>query len=127
MIVLNDSFLMEKVSAFLLLSIRISAFFLVSPLFATTAVSLPIRIALLGALTLALMSSVPTPNVDIMSPVGVLILMREAIIGVSVGIIFQIAFASIASAGDLIALSMGLGFASMIDPQNGAQSIVITQ
>jgi flagellar biosynthetic protein FliR len=127
MIVLNDSFLMEKVSAFLLLSIRISAFFLVSPLFATTAVSLPIRIALMGALTLALMSSVPTPNVDIISPVGVLILMREAIIGVSVGIIFQIAFASIASAGDLIALSMGLGFASMIDPQNGAQSIVITQ
>jgi len=127
MIVLNDSFLMEKMSAFLLLSIRLSAFFLVSPVFSATAVSLPIRIALMAALTLALMSSISTPNIDFMSPMGVTIMVREAIIGVSVGIIFQIAFASIAMAGDLIALSMGLGFASMIDPQNGAQSIVITQ
>jgi len=127
MIVLNDSFLMEKVSAFLLLSIRISAFFLVSPVFSTTAVSLPIRVALMAALTLALMSSVETPTLDLMSPLGVTVLAREAIIGVSVGIIFQIAFASIAMAGDLIALSMGLGFASMIDPQNGAQSVVVAQ
>ena len=127
MIVLNDSFLMEKMSAFLLLSIRLSAFFLVSPVFSATAVSLPIRIALMAALTLALMSSISTPNIDFMSPMGVTIVVREAIIGVSVGIIFQIAFAGVAMAGEHIASSMGLGFASMIDPQTGAQSPVVTQ
>ncbi len=127
MIVLNDNLLMEKMSVFLLLSIRISAFMLISPLFSTTAVSLPIRIALMAGLTLALMSSVVTPTIDIMSPLGVMIIIREAIIGVSVGIIFQIAFTSVAMAGEHIALSMGLGFASMVDPQNGSQSVVVAQ
>lgn len=127
MIVLNDSFLMEKVSAFLLLSIRISAFLLISPLFATTAVSLPIRVALMAGLTLALMGSVTPPSIDILSPLGVMMMMREGIIGVSVGFIFQIAFTSVAMAGEHIALSMGLGFASMIDPQNGSQSVVVAQ
>ena len=127
MIVLNDSFLMEKVSAFLLLSIRISSFFLVSPLFSNSAVSLPIRIALVAGLTLALMGSISPPAIEIMSPMGVMIIMREAIIGISVGVIFQIAFSAVAMAGEHIALSMGLGFASMIDPANGTQSVVVAQ
>ena len=127
MIVLNDNFLMEKVSAFLLLSIRISAFFLVSPVFSTTAVSLPIRVALMAGLTVALMGSITPPVIDIMSPMGVMVITREVIIGVSVGVIFQIAFSAVAMAGEHIAISMGLGFASMIDPANGTQSVVVAQ
>ena len=127
MIVLSDSFLMEKASAFLLLSIRISAFFLVSPLFANTAVSLPIRIALMAGLTFALMGAVTPPSIEIMSPAGVIVIVREVIIGVSVGVIFQILFSAVAMAGEHIALSMGLGFASMMDPSNGTQSVVVAQ
>ena len=33
MIILNDEFLMQSVSAFLILSVRLSAFFLVAPVF----------------------------------------------------------------------------------------------
>ena len=127
MIILNDEFLMAKVSLFLLLSVRISAFFLVSPVFSATAVTLPIRIAIMAGLTFTLMVTIPAPNVDLFSPVGFLVIAREAIIGVSVGILFQIAFASVSMAGEHIASSMGLGFASLVDPQTGSQSVVVTQ
>jgi flagellar biosynthesis protein FliR len=127
MIILNDDFLMQSMSAFLLLSVRISAFFLVAPVFSASAVTVPIRIAIMMGLAFALMSTITVPNVDLFSPSGVTIVAREAVIGISIGILFQIAFASVAMAGEHIASSMGLGFASMVDPQTGAQSVVVTQ
>jgi len=127
MIVLNDEFLMKTMSAFLLLSVRLSAFFLVAPVFSASALTLPIRIALMMGLTFTLFNSLTVPSVDLLSPQGVSIIARELVIGISVGIIFQIAFASVSMAGEHIALSMGLGFASMVDPQTGAQSPVVTQ
>ena len=127
MIILNDEFLMQKVSLFLLLSVRISAFFLVSPVFSASAVTVPLRVAIMGGLTFLVMNSIPDPNVDFFSPEGFVVVAREAIIGISVGILFQIAFSSVAMAGEQIASSMGLGFASLVDPQTGAQSVVVTQ
>jgi flagellar biosynthetic protein FliR len=81
----------------------------------------------MGALTFTLMMTVEAPAVDLFSPVGFTVVAREAIIGISVGMLFQIAFASVAMAGEQIASSMGLGFASLVDPQTGAQSVVVTQ
>ncbi len=127
MIVLNDEFLMQKVSEFLLLSVRISAFFLVSPVFSASAVTVTLRIAIMAALTFIVMMTVEAPTVDLFSPQGVAVIAREIIIGVSVGFLFQIAFASVAMAGEHIASAMGLGFASLVDPQTGAQSVVVTQ
>ncbi|MGZ8903578.1 MAG: flagellar biosynthetic protein FliR, partial [Methylobacter sp.] len=43
------------------------------------------------------------------------------------GFIVQLVFAAIVFAGQGIALNMGLGFASMVDPQNGEQVPVISQ
>jgi flagellar biosynthetic protein FliR len=127
MIILSDEFLMQTVATFLLLTVRLSAFFLVAPLFSASAVTLPIRIAIMMGLTIALMGSIVVPTIDLFSPAGVAVIAHEVVIGISVGIIFQIAFAGVAMAGEHIASSMGLGFASMIDPQTGAQSPVVTQ
>ena len=127
MIILNDAFLMQSVSAFLLLTIRLSAFFLVAPVFSASAITLPIRIGMMLGLTVGLMSSITVPPIDLFSPAGTAIIAREVVIGISIGIIFQIAFAGVSMAGEHIASSMGLGFASMIDPQTGAQSPVVTQ
>jgi flagellar biosynthetic protein FliR len=52
---------------------------------------------------------------------------REILIGLSIGLLFQLAFASVAMAGEQIAFAMGLGFASMVDPQTGSPSPVLTQ
>jgi flagellar biosynthetic protein FliR len=43
------------------------------------------------------------------------------------GFILQLVFASVVFAGQSIALSMGLGFSTMVDPQSGQQMPVIAQ
>jgi flagellar biosynthetic protein FliR len=127
MILLNQDLVMKELVAFMLLAVRIGALFAAAPILSATAVSLPIRIALTMALTIALASTLKVPDVDLLSPIGALTLAREALLGLSIGLVFQLAFAAINVAGEQMAGAMGLGFAAMVDPQTGAQSPVISQ
>ena len=56
-----------------------------------------------------------------------MLLLEQVAIGVMMGLILQIVFAAISSAGEFISLSMGLGFAMMTDPNSGVQTPVIAQ
>jgi flagellar biosynthetic protein FliR len=127
MIVLQEEIVMGQLAAFLLLAVRIGALFAAAPVLSASAVSLPIRIGLTMAITLTLLGKVSVPEVDLMSPPGVMTLVREVLIGLSIGLLFQLAFAAVAMAGEQIAFAMGLGFASMVDPQTGSPSPVLTQ
>ena len=127
MIVLSNDIFMTKVSELLLLSVRLAALFVAAPVLSASAVSVPIRVALTFGIAIVLMNVVPVPRVDLMGINGVLLILSEALIGITIGIIFQLAFSAIAIAGEQMALSMGLGFASMVDPQSGTQSPVVTQ
>jgi flagellar biosynthetic protein FliR len=127
MIVLEQNLLIEKLWTLLLLSVRLSGMLIFAPFFSASAITVPIRILLALSVAVVLSASVPVPPLDIVSPVGALTIFREALIGLSIGLLFQFAFATVAMAGEQIAMSMGIGFASMVDPQSGAQSPVITQ
>ena len=127
MIVLQNDIFMAKLSEFLLLSVRLAALFVAAPVISASAISVPIRVALVMGISIILMNVVPVPQVDLLGLSGVLIIISEALIGITIGIIFQLAFSAIAIAGEQMALSMGLGFASMVDPQSGTQSPVVTQ
>ena len=127
MIVLQNDIFMAKLSEFLLLSVRLAALFIAAPVLSASANSIPIRIALVMGISVVLLNVVPVPQVDLMGLNGLLMVVNEALIGITIGIIFQLAFSAIAIAGEQMALSMGLGFASMVDPQSGTQSPVVTQ
>ena len=127
MILLGQDVIMKELVAFLLLAVRIGAMFAAAPILSATAVSLPIRIALTMALTLAIASSVKVPEIDLLSPIGIVTIIREVLLGLSIGLVFQLAFAAVNMAGEQMAGAMGLGFAAMVDPQTGAQSPVISQ
>jgi flagellar biosynthetic protein FliR len=49
------------------------------------------------------------------------------LIGVSIGMVVQLAFEALVFAGQNISLTMGLGFATLVDPQRGAQTPVLGQ
>jgi flagellar biosynthetic protein FliR len=51
----------------------------------------------------------------------------ELLIGVSIGMVVQLAFEALVFAGQSISLTMGLGFATLVDPQRGAQVPVLGQ
>ena len=53
---------------------------------------------------------------------GMLAAVQEVLIGVAIGMVVQLAFEALVFAGQSISLTMGLGFATLVDPQRGAQT-----
>jgi len=65
--------------------------------------------------------------VDVLSHEGMMTGIQQIIIGLSMGFVLQLVFSAIIFAGQGIAYSMGLGFASMVDPITGVSVPVISQ
>jgi flagellar biosynthetic protein FliR len=106
--------------------LRIGAMFAAAPIFSARMV--PVRVRVLLALLMAwiLLPVLPrAPAVDPISAQGLLIGLHQVLIGLSMGFALQLVFAALAVAGESVALSMGLGFASMVDPENGVQVPVV--
>jgi len=100
--------------------VRIGAAFIAAPVFSAVSVPLPARIALSGAIGVLVMNVAHiTPPAEILSLNTFLSIASEALIGLSLGFVLQIAFAAPMVASEMIGMGMGLGFASAVDPQNG--------
>ena len=127
MIVLDAPHLLDTLVTFMLISIRISAMLISAPMFSSAPVTVPVRIVVALSIAVLMLEAVTPPALDILSPRGILAIAGEAVIGLILGFMFQLAFAAVAMAGEQISSSMGLGFAAMVDPQSGTQSPVITQ
>lgn len=108
--------------------VRISALFVVAPFFGARTVPVRIRIVLAVAVTLVLLPNLPFPDaVEPFSPQGVLVILQQLSIGIVMGLILQIVFSALIMAGQAMATTMGLGFASSVDPQNGVQVTMLGQ
>ncbi|MEW6764606.1 MAG: flagellar biosynthetic protein FliR [Pseudomonadota bacterium] len=108
--------------------LRVGALIMVAPPFGANTLPANIRILVVLLVTLVIMPLVPeAPKVDPFSPEAVLIAAQQIIIGVSMGFILQLVFAVFVNAGEVIALTMGLGFASAVDPQHGVSVPVVSQ
>jgi flagellar biosynthetic protein FliR len=87
-----------------------------------------VRLGLAVALTWVLLPLVgPAPRVDPLSPAAVLVVANQVLIGAAMGLALQVMFNALVVGGQIIGASMGLGFASVVDPQNGVQVPVVSQ
>ena len=107
--------------------LRIGSFMFASPVLG--AKSIPVRARLILALAIAwiLAPIIQVPEINPVSAAGLLISLQQVALGVGMGFIFHMAFATVVIAGQSIAMAMGLGFASAVDPQNGVQVPVVSQ
>lgn len=108
--------------------LRISGVLLVAPVFGAAVV--PVRVKLVLALTcaVAMAPGLPMPPVlDPFSADGLLAVAAQLLIGLAIGFVAQSVFDALVLAGQLIASTMGLGFASMLDPTRGAATPVVGQ
>lgn len=118
--------LIPAMSGYLLILTRVTAFFVTLPLFSYRAIPTTQRI-LFGALLAWMMVytvEIPTLEVD---GTYILLVVKEAMIGLSIGIIAFIIMAAIQVAGGFIDFQMGFAIANIIDPQTGAQSPLLGQ
>ncbi|TAK61603.1 flagellar biosynthetic protein FliR [Methylobacter sp.] len=117
-----------QVAEFIWPLMRISAMFVSVPLFSIQAVPARVRLILSVAITLVVMPLLPPlPAIEMFSYTGFMMAISQIMIGLTSGFILQLVFAAVVFAGQGIALSMGLGFSMMVDPQSGQQVPVIAQ
>jgi len=126
MIILWDD-IIEWFYTFLWPFSRISAVLLVAPIFSSTIVTVRTRVSLALLLTFLIYPLYDWPIIDVTSGIGLTLFLQQVLIGVTIGLIMQFAFAAITSAGAFIATSMGLSMAVVADPVNGHQSPVLAQ
>jgi flagellar biosynthetic protein FliR len=119
---------MSWVGAFLWTMVRTAGMVAVAPVFGARMIPVRIRVLVVLALTWIILPLVPPiPQVDPLSLGGMLVTAQQLLIGIVMGFAVQLVFAALVVGGQIIAMSMGLGFASMVDPQNGIQVPVLSQ
>lgn len=107
---------------------RIGALLGAVPVIGTRMVPARVRLVLALALTLVLVPVIPAaPAIDPLSIAGLGVTFQQVLIGAAMGFVLSLVFAAFVSAGQLIALQMGIGFASMVDPQHGVEVPVVSQ
>ena len=99
-----------------------------APLFGNAGVPVSIKVALGVLLAAVIAPTVPAiPAMDPTSWAGLLILVKELLIGVAMGFAMRIVFAAIEFAGEVASQTMGLGFATFFDPNTHGRSAAIAQ
>jgi len=125
---LQEDELIAYLAAFIWPFMRISAMFISIPVFSVKSVPARIKVMLSLLITFVLLPVLPTlPTIEVFSAQGLMISLQQLLIGISTGYILQMVFSILLFAGQGIAYSMGLGFASMVDPATGVQTPVIAQ
>lgn len=108
--------------------LRLSGFLLIAPLFGATLVPGRIKLVFALVMTLILAPLVPrAPPIEPLSAVALLTAVQQLLVGIAIGFVVQIVFDALLLAGQVIANTMGLGFATMVDPSRGASTVVVGQ
>jgi flagellar biosynthetic protein FliR len=124
----SEAELLAELARYLWPFLRIGALFVSIPIFSSHSVPVRVRTLTAMAVTAALAPALPPmPGIELFSLAGLLVGMQQLIVGLAFGFILNLAFAAIVFGGQNIAYNMGLGFASLIDPQTGVQVPVISQ
>ena len=114
--------------ALVFVMVRVGSAFITAPVFGNMSVPLPVRVALSGAIGVLVLASHPIqPPAQLVAVATFLAIAAEAMVGLALGFVLQIAFAAPLVAGEIIGGSMGIGFANMIDPNSGRSSPAIGQ
>src|SRR5690606_39738375 len=107
---------------------RIASFLMIVPLFGNQMVPMRVRLGLALLLTMVVVPNLgPMPLVDALSWQSVEIILYQVMVGVGMGFMVMVLFQLFVVAGQIIALQMGLGFASWWDPGTGVSATVLSQ
>ncbi|MDP2285361.1 MAG: flagellar biosynthetic protein FliR, partial [Pseudohongiella sp.] len=115
------------VGSFLWPLFRIMGFFLAAPVVGSNFVPARVRLILALAVSILIAPSLPdVPEVPALSVPAFLIVLQQVLIGFALGFFMQMVFQILIVLGQLIAMQMGLGFASMVDPTNGINVAILS-
>src|SRR5512146_913419 len=107
------------IGSFLWPFFRIGTLLMVAPLTGSQNVPVRVRLGLAFFITLLVVPLLPPlPAVDPLTLPSVGIILQQVLIGAAMGLAVQLVFSAVIAGAQIIAMQMGLGFASMVDPVN---------
>lgn len=109
--------------------IRVSSMIMSMALFSGTLVNARVKTLLSIAIIFAVAPALPaiTTPYEMTSVAGFVITAQQVLIGVGLGLLSVMFLQAFVLGGQIIAMQIGLGFASMVDPSNGQQVPVVAQ
>jgi flagellar biosynthetic protein FliR len=113
---------LDYIPMFLLVFTRLSAFFIIAPVFSVRNVPVQFKIGLSVSLAIIAFSVIPIGSPIEIDSMFFLLVLKEILIGLSLGFIAYLFFTAVQVSGSFIDIQMGFGIANVIDPQTGAQS-----
>lgn len=106
---------------FLLVLVRVAAFFVTLPLFSYRTIPNQFKIGFAVFLALVMFYTIDPATVDFQE-MYFLLVVKEAMVGLLIGLIAYIIVAAVQIAGGFVDFQMGFAIANVIDPQTGSQS-----
>ena len=128
MIELSSAELSRWVASYLWVLFRIASLLMTMPVLGTQL--LPVRVRLYFALALTLLIAPQVGEVPLLDALSLstwIVMGEQILIGAAMGFSLQLLFQVHVLAGQIIAMQMGLGFASMNDPSTGISVAVVAQ
>jgi len=108
--------------------LRVLGLVFAEPIMGNPNVPVRVKVGLALFVSLLLAPLLPAmPAVEPASAAGLLIAAQQLVIGLAMGFTVRIALTAVETAGQLVGLQMGLGFAVFFDPQSSAQTAVVGQ
>ncbi len=125
---INSEALISLLASYLYPFARISAIVAVAPIIGTRIVPARVKVGLTLGLTIIIVPLLPPADfIEPFSLHGILNVMTQILVGVMMGFMLRMVFSAVESGGQVIGMTMGLGFAQMNDPANGIIVPVISQ
>lgn len=127
MLIVTDAQLNAWLAAAMFPLARLLGLFAVAPVFSNRGAPARVRLAVGLAISLALLPALPPmPPIVPASGIGLAVFAQQIFIGIAIGFMLRIAFATVDMAGALIGMQMGLSFAIFFDPDQGGQTAVLS-
>ncbi|WP_047981258.1 flagellar biosynthetic protein FliR [Ornithinibacillus contaminans] len=106
---------------FLLILVRVLGFFVTMPLISYRTIPLPFKIGISFFLAFMMFYTVDSSSI-VIDEMYFFLVIKEALVGILVGLIGYIIVSAVQVAGGFIDFQMGFAIANVMDPQTGAQS-----
>ncbi len=129
---MNADPLLQLILPYVLLLTRVAAFLTVLPVFGWKSLPMVVRAGMAMTMTVffAMAGSGRVQPVVLSSSAGALelglLVVREIICGVALGLAIQFVFLAVQQAASMIAMQMGHGDAGVVDPSMGGQKAAVT-
>lgn len=117
---------LPNITVFLLILVRVSAFFVTMPFFSYRTIPATHRIGFAAILSYLMYFTVDVGAFEVNAEY-LLLIIKEAMVGLAIGLFAAMIMSAIQMAGGFIDFQMGFAIANVIDPQTGAQSPLLGQ